>query len=333
MRALLLAGGVGTRLWPLSNEERPKQFLPLLSEKSLLAETVERLLPLTEDIFVATAERHADLVLAELRTLPADHILLEPARRNSGPALLSAAIAFERDGDPVTAAIPSDQTVADSDAFRRSLAAAGRAVDSASAVVLAVPPSRPATDFGYLEVGEDTPGEGVPVTRFIEKPGREEAEACVKAGCFWNAGIFVFRPSRFLAEARRVAGPLVAKVEQYRRKIREQDEEGARRAWEELPSVSIDYAVMEKANKVRAVPLRAGWSDVGTWRSVRELRGPSDEHGNLIFSKTRVVAPGVRDTAIVVADAGILIMPFERENELRSAVERAQQKDPGVKTT
>src|SRR5512138_461554 len=109
MRALLLAGGGGTRLWPLSSEERPKQFLPLLSEKSLLAETFERVLPLTEDIFVATAERHADLVLGELKALPADRILLEPSRRNSGPALLSAALAFEREGDPVTAAIPSDQ--------------------------------------------------------------------------------------------------------------------------------------------------------------------------------------------------------------------------------
>lgn len=326
MRALLLAGGGGTRLWPLSNEDRPKQFLPLLSEKSLLAETFERVLPLTEDIFVATAERHADLVLAELKALPADHILLEPARRNSGPALLSAAVAFERDGDPVTAAIPSDQTVADPDAFRRALNAAARAADSASAVVLAVPPSRPETDYGYLEVEEGGSGDGLPVARFIEKPGIEEAEACVRGGCFWNAGIFVFRPSRLLAEARRVAGPLVDQVERYRKRLRERDEEAARRAWEEMPSVSIDYAVMEKADKVRAVPLRAGWSDVGTWRSVRELRGPSDDHGNLLFSKAPVLAPGVRDTAVIVSDTGVLVLPFDRENELRSAVERLAAK-------
>src|SRR5580765_2891372 len=331
MRALLLAGGVGTRLWPLSTPEKPKQFLPLLSDKSLLAETFERLLPLTEDIFVATAERHADLVLAALRALPADHILLEPARRNSGPALLSAAIAFERDGDPVTAAIPSDQNVADPEAFRRALTAAARAADAASAVGLAVPPSRPDTDYGYLEVSEDAAGDGLTVSRFIEKPGREDAEACVQAGYYWNAGIFVFRPSRFLSEARRVAAPLVEKVERYREKLRERDEDAARRAWEEMPSVSIDYAVMEKAGRVRAVPLRAGWSDVGTWRSVRELRGPTDEHGNLILSKARVVAPGVRDTAIVVSDDGVLVLPFERESELRSSVERAQRRDPGEK--
>jgi mannose-1-phosphate guanylyltransferase/mannose-6-phosphate isomerase len=322
MRALLLAGGAGTRLWPLSSEARPKQFLALLSEKSLLAETYERVIPLTEDVFVATTENHADLVLAELKSLLADHVILEPVRRNSGPALLSAAIQFERDGDPVTAAIPSDQTVADADAFRRALTQAARVADKASAVVLAVPPSRPETDYGYLEVADTATGEGLEVSRFIEKPGREDAEACVRSGCFWNAGIFVFRPSRFLAAARRAAPVLVEQVERYRDRLRERDDEGARRAYAGMPSVSIDFAVMEKAASVRAVPLRAGWSDVGTWRSVRDLRGPSDEHGNLILSDAPVIAPGIRDSAIVVSDAGVLVLPFDRENDLRSAVER-----------
>lgn len=327
MRVLLLAGGAGTRLWPLSSERRPKQFLPLLSEKSLLAETYERVLPLTDEIFVATTENHADLVLQELRSLSADRVLLEPARRNSGPALLSAALQFERDGDPVTAAIPSDQTVADADAFRRALSQAARVADSASVVVLAVPPSRPETDYGYLEVAETASGEGLEVLRFIEKPGREDAEACVRAGCFWNAGIFVFRPSRFLAAARRVAGNLMEQAEHYRSRLQERDDEGARRAYGEMPSVSIDYAVMEKAASVRAVPLRAGWSDVGTWRSVRDIRGPSDDRRNLIVSETPVLAPGVRDTAIVVSGEGVLVLPFERENELRAAVERLLKRE------
>ncbi len=329
MRALLLAGGAGTRLWPLSSERRPKQFLPLLSEKSLLAETYERVLPLTEDVFVATTENHADLVFQELKSLPADRILLEPSRRNSGPALLCAALQFERDGDPVTAAVPSDQTVADADAFRRALSQAARVADSASAVVLAVPPSRPETDYGYLEVAETASGEGLEVVRFIEKPGREDAEACVRAGCYWNAGIFVFRPSRFLAAARRVAGSLVAQAEHYRSCLRERDDEGARRAYGQMPSISIDYAVMEKASSVRAVPLRAGWSDVGTWRSVRDIRGPSDDRGNLIVSDAPVLAPGVRDTAIVVAPEGVLVLPLEREGDLRAAVERLGRRDEG----
>jgi mannose-1-phosphate guanylyltransferase / mannose-6-phosphate isomerase len=329
VRALLLAGGVGTRLWPLSSEDRPKQFLPLLSEKSLLAETLDRLLPLTEDIFVATAEKHADLVLSQLKALPADRILLEPSRRNSGPALISAALAFVRDGDPVTAAVPSDQTVTDPEAFRRALSLAARAAENSSAVVLAVPPSRPETDYGYLELSQAASGEGMETVRFIEKPGREDAEAYVRAGYFWNAGIFVFRPSRFLAEARRVARDLVERVEGYRERLRERDENAARLAWAELPAISIDFAVMEKAAGVRAVPLRAGWSDVGTWRSVREIRGPSDDRGNLVLSRARVLAPGIRDTAIVVSDDGVLVLPFDRETELRGAVERLAKREEG----
>ena len=326
MRALLLAGGGGTRLWPLSSEQRPKQFLPLLSEKSLLTEAFERLLPLTEDIFVATTEKHADLVLSELKALPADRVILEPCRRNSGPALLSAALQFERDGDAMTAAIPSDQTFADDEAFRRSLSLAARVAETASAVVLAAPPSRAETDYGYLELSAGG-GEGMEAVRFIEKPAREEAEAFVRAGYFWNAGIFVFRPSRFLAEARRVAGPLMEQVERYRRRLRERDDEASRRAYAEMPSVSIDYAVMEKAAGVRAVPLRAGWNDVGSWRSVREIRGASDEHGNLILSDAAVLAPGVRDTAIIVSPNGVLVLPFDREGELRAAVERLAKRE------
>ncbi len=329
LRALLLAGGGGTRLWPLSSEERPKQFLPLLSEKSLLTEAFERLLPLTEDIFVATTERHADLVLSELKALPADRVIPEPHRRNSGPALLSAALQFERDGDPITAAVPSDQTFADDEAFRRSLGQAARVAESATAVVLAVQPSRPESDYGYLELSADSAGEGREVNRFVEKPAREETEALVRGGCFWNAGIFVFRPSRLLAEARRVAAPLMGQVEAYRRCLRERDDDAAREAYARMPAVSIDYAVMERAAGVRAIPLRAGWNDVGSWRSVRELRGASDDRNNLILSDVPVLAPGVRDSAIVVTPNGVLVLPFDREGELRSAVERlAKREDP-----
>ena len=323
LRALLMAGGGGTRLWPLSTEERPKQFLPLLSsEKSLLAQTFERVLPLTEDVFVATAQRHVPLVRKDLPSVPPRKILAEPARRNSGPALLSAALRFEEDGDPITAAIPSDQTVADSEAFRRALATAARTADTATVVLLAVPPARPETDYGYLELGDEIPGEGVEVLRFVEKPATAQAEEYLTAGYLWNAGIFVFRPSRLLAEARRVAGELIRGLERFLRAERENDREKSRRAYEELPEISIDYAVMEKASRVRAVPLRAGWSDVGTWRSVRDLRGPSDEHQNLILSDRPVLAPGVRDTAIVVSGGGVLVLPFEREAEMRAAVEK-----------
>jgi len=332
MRIVLLAGGGGTRLWPLSSEERPKQFLPLVSQRSLLAETHARVVPLSSEIFVATSERHAALVRAQLPEVPPERIFSEPARRNSGPAIVFAALEFEEDGDPVTAAVPSDQTVADAEAFRAALGLAAKACDSASVVVLAVPPARPETDFGYLEVEDTEAANGYEVSRFAEKPGVEQAEAYIASGRhYWNAGLFVFRPSRFLAEARRVAGELVTGVETYRERLSRGDAAGARDAYESLPAISIDYAVMEKARHVRAVPLRAGWSDVGTWRAVRDLRGPSDDSGNLILSEVPVVAPGVRDSAIVVAPEGVLVMPFERERELRGAIERLRNRGAETK--
>lgn len=320
MRILLLAGGAGTRLWPLSTEERPKQFLPLLSDRSLLAETYDRVLPLTREVFVATSAAHAGLVRQELPDLPAERILCEPVRRNSGPALLAAAVRFAAAGDPVTAAVPADQTVRDAEAFRGALAAAGALADEASVVILATAPTRAEADFGYVEHKEGR------VSGFTEKPKAERAQEFATSGRhFWNAGIFVFRPSRFLDEARRVAPELLEQVQAYVRS-------GTAAAYEALPNVSIDFAVMEKASGVRAVPLEAGWSDVGTWRSVREIRGASDSAGNLVISKVPVLAPGVRDTAIVIGDGGVLVLPFEREGELREAVEnrKRQEQDPGV---
>ncbi|MEO8347756.1 MAG: mannose-1-phosphate guanylyltransferase [Acidobacteriota bacterium] len=326
MNVLLLAGGGGTRLWPLSTEARPKQFLPLVSSRSLLAETWERVLPLSDAIFVAAAENHADLVRAELPALPPQRIFREPARRNSAPPIVLAALDFERDGDPVTVAVPSDHSVADPEAFRSAIRLAARACEASPVAVLAVPPSRPETDFGYIEVGDGEVSRGYEILRFTEKPHPAEAASFLESGRhYWNAGIFVFRPSRFLAEARRVAADLVTSVERYRERLSE-DPEGARALWEALPAISIDYAVMEKARGIRAVPLRAGWNDVGTWRAVRDLRGPSDESGNLILSSMPVLAPGARDTAIVVGPEGVLVLPFDRERELRGAVERLRRK-------
>ena len=331
MRVLLLAGGGGTRLWPLSTEDFPKQFLPLLSEKSLLAETYARVAPLASEIFVATSERHAARVREELPGIPAERVFREPVRRNSGPAVLFAALEFEAAGDPVTAAVPSDQTVADDQAFRSALAAAGESADSSTVVVLGVPPTRPDTDFGYLEVKPDARARTLTVERFVEKPGLSRAEELVRDGCLWNAGIFVFRPSRLLAEARRVAPDLTAAVASYRAARLKGPGAGAA-AYEALPDLSIDYAVMEKAAGVRAVPLRAGWSDVGTWRALRDRKG-ADENGNLVVSDRPVIAPGVRDAAIVVGPEGVLVLPFEQERELKGAVEALRRGEGGRKPT
>ena len=170
------------------------------------------------------------------------------------------------------------------------------------------PPTRPEPDYGYVEHREGR------VTGFTEKPKPDRARELAASGRHsWNAGVFVFRPSRLLVEARRVAGGLVAGAARW-------VQSGAAGDYAALPDISIDFAVMEKISGIRAVPLDAGWSDVGTWRSVRELRGATDASGNLVISPVPVLAPGLKDTAVIVGAEGVLVLPFEKEGELRGAV-------------
>ncbi|MFY9551893.1 MAG: sugar phosphate nucleotidyltransferase, partial [Thermoanaerobaculia bacterium] len=193
--------------------------------------------------------------------------------------------------------------------------AAAAEADRASVVILAVPPTRPEADFGYFETEDGA------VRRFTEKPGAARAREFAASGRhFWNAGIFVFRPSRLVAEARRVAPELVSGVARF-------VASGAAADYEALPDISIDYAVIEKASGSRAVPLDAGWSDVGTWRSVRDLRGGGDSAGNLVLAPMPVLAPGVRETAIVAGPAGVLVLPLDREGELKPAVESLRRRE------
>ena len=236
MRILLMAGGGGTRLWPLSTEARPKQFLP-----AAVGPEPSRRDPCAGPAALARRlGRHLGTPRPSRRRRASGRagrprILAEPVRRNSGPAILAAAVRFSADGDPITATIPTDQTVRDDEAFRRALSAAEEEADGAAVVILAVPPSRPETDFGYIEVRDGA------VLRFVEKPDRDNARMLAASGRhLWNAGIFVFRPSRLLDEARRVAGALLAGVERFVGERRPAD-------YASLPDISFDFAVMEKA--------------------------------------------------------------------------------------
>ena len=328
LRSLLLAGGAGTRLWPLSTDERPKQFLKLWGDRSLLRAAYERVHPLSgEEIFVATSERYGDLTLSELKTLPTANLILEPSRRNTAPAILCAALRFARDGDHVTVALPADQTVLDEAAFRRSLSeAAGIAGSRRAIVLLGVVPDRPETGFGYVETEAEAGPEQRRVLRFVEKPDRETAERYLASGnFFWNAGVFVFRPSVLIDEAAAVCPELLAACRRYDERWRERNDRLERETYEAIPAISFDYAVMEKAREVYCVPCDAGWSDVGSYRALKELRG-TDEHGNLIVSDRPIVVDGLADCVVAAAPEGILVFPFEREAALREIVAKGTPK-------
>lgn len=314
-RAVLLAGGAGTRLWPLSTEAEPKQFLRLWGETSLLQDAWARVRPAASRVCVATAARYAARTRTELPELAAGDLFLEPSRRNTAAAILAAALALSRESDAPAVFLPADQTVADPAAFGACLAEAAEvAAREAAIVLLGIRPTRPETEYGYVEV---EPGSGPRrVRRFVEKPSRETAEEYVRAGnFFWNAGIFAFRPSSVVAAAGDVAPELMEACRRYH--DRPSDE-----AWGRIPAISFDYAVMEKARSAICVPCEAGWNDVGSYRALKDLKG-TDASGNLVVSDRPVVVEGVRDSIVAVSPAGALVFPFARESELRRRAARA----------
>jgi mannose-1-phosphate guanylyltransferase len=254
--AVILAGGAGTRLRPLSSDNNPKQFLRLFAGRSLIEMTVARLAGLTANIFVSTNERYTELVREHV---PGAEVIAEPARRNTAPAIALACFEIEsRLGDCVIAVLPSDHYIGDEETFARVL---DRAFEFAAAnddlVTIGITPTEPNTEFGYLQLGAEIAPGVIRLQRFVEKPPRERAEEFLRAGNYaWNAGMFVWRASVLRRELETHA-PEIARV--------------TRGNYESMPSISIDYALMEKATRVAALRGEFGWSDVGSFEALRRL--------------------------------------------------------------
>jgi mannose-1-phosphate guanylyltransferase len=270
--AVILAGGGGTRLWPLSSPERPKPFIPLVDGKTLLATTVDRLLPLIpyEDIYVLVAASQVALVRESLPSLPADQIIAEPVGRNTGPALALAAARIDRPADAPMLVLPADHAVLDAVAWRKALSAAIAITEREpeALVTLGVTPTRAATGFGYIVA------EGERVTRFTEKPDAETAQALISAGARWNAGTFVWRRAALKSGLQRFAASTLAGLASY----------------ESIAPAPIDTLLMEPAaaaDLVRTLPLDCGWSDVGNWRELRAYllaNGAADASGSITIT-------------------------------------------------
>ncbi|MEO7689998.1 MAG: mannose-1-phosphate guanylyltransferase/mannose-6-phosphate isomerase [Sphingomonas sp.] len=337
---VILSGGSGTRLWPMSTPERPKQMLALTAEETMLQLTARRAVGerFAAPIVVANA-RHADMVEEQLAAVEASAqaLILEPMGRNTAPAIALAAIAAGGGSDALLV-MPSDHVITDVSAFHDAIHAAMPLVAEGWLVTFGIDPHAPETGYGWIHIGAEISNGVHRVAKFVEKPPRDRAEAMLAAGDHaWNGGIFLFRADIYLGALAAHAPEMLVACQQAMEKARTEN----RRvfpdmdAFAESPAESIDVAVMEKADHVAVVPVDMGWSDVGSWDA---LHGISDvdgdgnaHHGEVIAIETvnclirsdgiRIATVGVEDLIVVASGNDVLILPRGRSQEVKKLIE------------
>lgn len=337
--AIILAGGIGSRFWPLSTDAKPKQFLSLCSNQPLLVQSIKRVSSLTDktNTYIATNKIYKTLALNCLKKLhiPKSNFLFEQDRKNTlAPISVLANIIFAKDKKAVIAVFPSDHFIKNKREFLRVLKKAIELAKRGNIVTLGIIPQRPEIGFGYIKIkGRGTAGFGV--DKYIEKPDLKTAEKLVRNKKYYcNAGIFVFKAQTLLEEIKRIQ-PGVSKI-----LSNIKDKKDLDRLWKKFPAVSIDYAIMEKSNKLKLIPLNCGWSDLGSWQAIEEIR-EKDKNGNificknvdlesrdtLVWSDYRLVATlGLKGLIIVDTKDALLVCSKDKAQEVKKIVEILKSK-------
>lgn len=365
MFAVIMAGGSGTRFWPLSREKMPKQLLRIGGEDTLIQRTVGRVLPLVgqDRVFIVTNAGLADDIKTQLSSRFGGswdrNLILEPEAKNTAAALGLSAIHLNRIApEGVMAVLAADHSIRKEEEFRNVLLTAGKAAEQGHLVTLGIKPNRPETGYGYIKAGEivdtargggQSAGKVHKVEAFVEKPDLETAKGYVRDGrYYWNSGMFVWKVSTFLAEIARHMPDLAKGLQDIRSSIGTgQEAEVARAVFNGLKSVSVDYGVMEKTDRAAVVPVEIGWSDVGSWTALEEVSEP-DKSGNviagnvidigsrnsIIYAEKRLVATiGLSDTVVVDTPDATLVCAKDRAQDVKKVVDELRKRGAEERVT
>ena len=348
-RAVIMAGGAGTRFWPLSRKKRPKQFLPIVSDKNMIEETVHRLLPLvpSSNIFTVANSELTQEIKKLLPEIPKHNLLVEPQGKNTAPSLmLATARIYLQNPKAVVTCLPADHLIKDISAFLRKMeAGVSAAARGEHLITFGIAPSYPATGYGYIQFSRENPSKVqaesfFSVQAFKEKPEYEQARTFVKKGnYFWNSGMFIWQADVFAQKLGQYAPSMFPFWERILAALKRNDEDELVSVFEEIPSISIDYALMEKAEDVLMAEGDFGWSDVGAWSSLADI-WPQDQGENAIRGETIILDSqnclvhnpgkltaliGVRDLIVVDTGDALLIAHKSQDQKVKDIVEHIKK--------